>query len=384
MGIGVKEPEATPFFDLPAAMVEELLARSAEMGDRVLQRLSGYAGRRKALRQSLIDRGLLQKKEALPPVAIPTVAAADGSYAVERLLGVDLLAAAAVAVEGITPPSETRHWPEPRHRVYLEEAAHDEASSVFLRAYMLGLELSLALEAPHQLVLLDGSITLPVIYWNQALARLRDARLEVADRFRKELELFLQLYRIVLRPRRSDQQLVAIPKYSTRRELARELGIDVDDRALASLALEAGEYTQPLPFERPSSPWHLGLEGVPKDLQDRLKPLVKEILDSLQESHVVYFRPRPWLPALRVEMSAAVARNPQRLAVVLEGLAAQCQVASMLEPYPLYLADRMVKALPRSIPAFRQVATQRVAEKYHGDLGEVYFTLHGYRSESGG
>ncbi len=380
----MKGPEATPFRDLPAAMVEELLARSADVGDRVLQRLSSYTSRRKELRQALSDRGLIQKKEALPPMPSPTVAAADGSYTVERLLGVDLLAAAAVAVEGITPPSETRHWPEPRHRVYLEEAAHNDASSVLLRAYMLGLELNLALEAPHQLVLLDGSITLPVIYWNQALARLRGARLEVADRFQKELELFLQLYRIVLRPGRSDRQLVAIPKYSTRRELARELGLDVDDRALASFVLEAGEYTRPLPFEHPSSPWHLGIEGLPAELHARLEPLVRDILEGLLGSHVVYFRPRPWLPALRVEMSAAIAQNPQRLAVVLEGLAAQCQVASMLEPYPLFLADRMVKALPRSIPAFRQVATQRVAEKYHGDLGEVYFTLHGYRSESGG
>ncbi len=365
-------------------MVDELLARSAEAGERILDRLDAYAKRRDPLRKELKSQGLIAKKEALPPVPVPTVAATDGSYVVERLLGVDLLAAAAVAVEGITPPDETRFWPEPRHRVYLDETSHDEASSVVLRAYMLGLELSLALEAPHQVVLLDGSITLPVIYWNQALTRLSSSRLQVAHKLRDELELFMHLYRLVLHPGRSDRQVVAIPKYSTRRELANRLGVEVDDRALLSLVLEAGEYTPPLPFERPSSPWHLGLEALPDPLGNRLKPLAEDIRSGLIEAHVVYYRPRPWLPALRIEMAAAIARNPQRLAVVLEGVAAQCQVPSMLEPYPLYLADRMVKALPRSIPAFRQVATQTVAEQYEGDLGEVYFSLHGYRSESGG
>ncbi len=380
----MREPDSRPFYDLPSAMVDELLDRSTVAGKRILERLRRYAAEREILRRRLRDLALVARKEALPPVPAPTTAATDGSYAVERLLGVDFLATAAVAVEGITPPGETRYWPEPRHRVYLEEAPHDEGSSVVLRAYMLGLELSLAMEAPHQVVFLDGSITLPVIYWNQALVRLVSTRLEVAERFRDELELFLHLYRLVLRAGRSDRQMVALPKYSTRRELAERLGVEADDRALLSLLLEAGEYTVPLSFEQPRSPWHLGLERLPDPLQKRLKPLVKEVLPSLNEVRVVYYRPRPWLPALRIEMAAAIAKNPQRLATVLEAVANQCQVPSMLEPYPLYLADRLVKSLPRSIPTFRQVATQAVAEGYGGDLGEVYFALHGYRSESGG
>jgi hypothetical protein len=58
-------------------------------------------------------------------------------------------------------------------------------------------------------------------------------------------------------------------------------------------------------------------------------------------------------------------------------------VPSILEPYPLYLADRTVKALVRAVPTFRQVATQRLSERYEGDIGEVFFAMHGYRSESG-
>jgi len=55
----------------------------------------------------------------------------------------------------------------------------------------------------------------------------------------------------------------------------------------------------------------------------------------------------------------------------------------MMEPYPLYMADRMVKNLSRAIPTFRQVTSQRIAEIYQGDIDSVFLSLHGYRSESG-
>jgi hypothetical protein len=54
----------------------------------------------------------------------------------------------------------------------------------------------------------------------------------------------------------------------------------------------------------------------------------------------------------------------------------------MLEPYPIYLADRTAKALARAIPAFRQVTTQRISEEYGGDIGEVFFAMHGYRTRA--
>jgi len=56
----------------------------------------------------------------------------------------------------------------------------------------------------------------------------------------------------------------------------------------------------------------------------------------------------------------------------------------VLEPYPVWLADRTVKALARAIPTFRQVATQRISEQYDGDIADVFFAMHGYRTESGG
>ena len=96
-----------------------------------------------------------------------------------------------------------------------------------------------------------------------------------------------------------------------------------------------------------------------------------------------YYKPHGWLPALRVEVGESIATNKHRLATVLQGLKHQSATPSMLEPYPIYIADRTVKALARAIPAFRQVTTQQIGENYEGEIGEVFFAMHGYRSEMG-
>jgi len=54
-----------------------------------------------------------------------------------------------------------------------------------------------------------------------------------------------------------------------------------------------------------------------------------------------------------------------------------------MEPYPLYIADQMVKHLGRAIPAFRQTATRRMTELHQGDIGEIFFNIHGHRTETG-
>jgi len=83
----------------------------------------------------------------------------DGSYQVHRLTAVDLSASAAVAVEG-TSKEATRHWPEPYHRMWVECLEHSKNITNTLRGMMISMELDLAVGAPHDLVLLDGSFSL--------------------------------------------------------------------------------------------------------------------------------------------------------------------------------------------------------------------------------
>jgi hypothetical protein len=376
--------DSTPFADLPAALVEEVLGQTSEVGDRLLETFTRIREERKTLRNNLDEYDLVMSEHSLGAPSVPTTCATDGSYAIERLLTIDLVAAAAVIVEGLTPPSETRHWEEPRHTTYVETETHHAETSTILRAVMLGNELRLAQQAPHELVMIDGSFTLPIIYFNQALNIAPQSSLNCAREFLENCEAYLESYSTLLRSERSDRQFIAMPKYATRREIGQRVGWpeEHDDRGLLTLILKSGELTKPLPLERHGK-WHLNIERLPSELKQAVAPIADEIVASLNQINVFYYKPHDWLPALRVETAASVASNTHRLGTVIQGLRSQCATAAMLEPYPIYLADRTVKSLARAVPAFRQVATQRVSEKYDGDIGEVFFAMHGYRSESG-
>lgn len=378
--------EQSPFSDLPAALVDEVLNRTGEVSHTLLSAFTELKTRRADIRSRLEESGLLMRKSDLGSPPYPTVCAADGSYAIERLLTTDLVAAAAVAVEGLTPPSETRYWAQPHHNTFISAETHHEDTATILRALMLGHELELAAAAPHDLVLLDGTLTLPIIYFNQALNKAPHVgQLHTARVFLDHCERFLEAYKELLTVPRNDKQIAALPKYSTRREVGREVSWleNQDDRGLLTLVLNPGELTRPLPLEPPGQEWHLNTSSINVDLRGRLDALATDIVEALNRVHVFYYKPHSWLPALRVEVAASIAQNKHRLAIVVQGLEMQCATPAMLEPYPNYLADRTVKALARALPAFRQVTTQRMAEEYDGDIGEVFFAMHGYRSDSG-
>lgn len=151
------------------------------------------------------------------------------------------------------------------------------------------------------------------------------------------------------------------------------------------MLLEPGELTKPLPLDATpeAGGWHLNTGALPGAWQARAATVADAVTTAMGRVQVFYYKPQSWLPALRIEMPVTVASNPHRLATVVQGIRHQTATPSMMEPYPIYLADRTVKALARAMPSFRQVTTQRISEGYAGDIGEVFFAMHGYRSESG-
>src|SRR5438034_510141 len=116
----------SPFIDLPAALVDEVLKRTDAVGHTLLTSLEEVRNERQSLRAQLTANGLIRRDSELEYPPIPTSCGIDGSYAVERLLATDLAACAAVAVEGLTPPSEKRFWEQPRHEVIVEPETHHE------------------------------------------------------------------------------------------------------------------------------------------------------------------------------------------------------------------------------------------------------------------
>jgi hypothetical protein len=383
----LEETYERPFADLPSALVEEVLERTENVSRTLLDSFHEMGDRRADRRADLEAANLLQHESDLEYVPIPTTCGVDGSYAVERLLATDLVAAAAVAVEGLTPPSETRYWPEPRHQVAVETEPHNADTGTIARAVMIGMELELAAQAPHGVVFLDGSLTTPLIHFNQALSKAAETQhLQITIHLQERIKGYLVAYQTALASRRSDRCWVAAPKYTTRREIGKQLGWPEthDDRGLLSNILSPGEFTRPQSLDQqPNQVWHLDLASVPQSDRPEAESLKTTIVRLLDEIRVIYYRPYPWLPALRLEMSRAVAQTPGRLAIVIHAAKHQCGTAAMMEPYPLYMADRMVKHLARAIPTFRQVTSQRIAEIYAGKIDDIFLGLHGYRTESG-
>jgi hypothetical protein len=98
---------------------------------------------------------------------------------------------------------------------------------------------------------------------------------------------------------------------------------------------------------------------------------------------MIYYRPSEYYPVLRIEISPSVATNNYRLAILFESIKLQCGTPGIIEPYPLYFADRMVKHLRKALPAIRRTATQDLTLNWKGSEGNVYFALHGYRTDWG-
>jgi len=366
-----------PFAELPEALVEEMLSRSEEVGIFLYNSFKEVQKNKEELRNQLLNEGILGRDSEVGYPAIPTTCGVDGSYAVEKLLAIDFVACAAVGVEGLVPPSEKRHWENPHHSVFIGPEKHNPDSVSIIRGLMMEMEIELAVKAPHDIVFLDGSLTTPLIYMNQAVNKIvesEETRLskEIVDR----LDDFLTSYQSILEARRSDKLWVGIPKYTTKRELGEKFNWSAhyDDRAILTAILYPGEFTSPIPLTPPSQPWHLKLPS---------GDINREFDDLLKRVHVMYYKPHKWTPALRIEMAPSVATDNARIAILLHGIEYQCGAPGILEPYPLYIADRMVKHLGKAIPAFRQTATKRMTELHEGDIGEIFFSMHGYRTESG-
>ena len=369
-------PES-PFEDLPEALVEEMLSHYKRLGDQLSASLDEIQSQKEKIRASLSSQNLLRSDSAIiRSHAYPTTCGVDGSYAMERLLSTDIAAMAGVAVEGLTPPSEKRHWPAPHHLCNVFTVAHREATALIIRAIMVTMELELASEAPHDVVFLDGSLTTPLIHLNQALARLSEVPDELSRVLLDRIGSALNNYAEILVSKRTDRIFAGVPKYTSRNEVSASLGLSKhEDRSLLSYILRGGELIGPSDMIKPEEDWHLG--SLPAALKDK----AKGIISAIYELSVLYYRPYDYFPALRIEVSPSVAKNQSRLSILLESFQLQCGAPGIVEPYPLYLADRMVKHLSTALPAIRKATTMEMAAGPTRDVGTIFLAMQGYRTE---
>ena len=370
---------AQVFFDLPEALVEELLSKCGSVSESLSRSFQVIHDEKEQIRDRLNELDLYHRDSEVSSVPVnPTSCGVDGSYAVERLLSTDIAVTAAVAVEGLTPPVEKRFWAIPKHHCEIKAVPHCESTSSVLRAIMMCMEMELATKEPHDVVMLDGSMTTPLIYINQALGAINDAPDELNDILSEKIQDTIKAVRTIIEAKRSDKIFVAAPKYTTRKELTEKINLSgYEDRGLLSFILESGEYVGPIEKSAVSKPWNI--EKISEEYQN----FVQEYMSHIRNLRIIYYRPFEHIPTLRLEIANSIARNPHRLSALFEAIKIQCGAPSIFEPYPLYMADRMVKHLGKVLPALRRTTTQYIAERWEDDLGTPFLAMHGYRTESG-
>ena len=236
--------------------------------------------------------------------------------------------------------------------------------------------------------MLDGSFTTITIAYNQAFRYDRQKKLSeyLLDGKRQApssgtekfgpLITTLENYLDMLKGKRTDKVVAALPKYSRRDEICKKVGIsDFDDKGLLSLVLAPGEYTEPVQLEKEG-----GGKWLTSKLPDEVHDVVESIEMALSDAHVLYYKPRRDFPAVRLEVGKAVAKSKARLASLLEAVKTQSGAPGMMEPYPVFLADKMVKHLPLALPAMKNKAVLETAAEWSGDVSDVILATRGYRT----
>ena len=355
------------------------------------------------MRKILIDSGLLRSSGEIIHYRIdPTVCGVDGAYAINRQLSIDVVGVAAVAVEGL-PPYEKREWEKPHHIVKVYPVEHKSKTSVLASGLMFSFELELASKAPHNVVLIDGSLTTHLIKIGMAFSALDEegAPKLLSGAYKARTEETLKSFLKTISSKKGDQIFVGVPKYSSRNEICHYLSsmesegfreinlLEYNDKALLSLILKPDEIVGPIKLrkeEEEEGRWHLSGQSKIEEVigKDLSKDYIDQIIDALERLYVIYYRPSLSQPALRIEIPENVAKNEYRLAMVIKALQDQAKFPGIIEPYPLFVADLFVKHLGGALSQIKEMTLS--------DLGvvnievnpfDVILSMHEYRSVGG-
>ena len=373
------EVDSPSFLEIPASLVEQMLQKTIEIGDILQSSMHDINRKREKFRLQLEQIGLLDNDINFGNVKPLVSGGVDGAYAVDRLLGTDLLFAAAVGVEGINELENGKRI-APNHDVFVYPEKHNPENMISARAIMVEMEIKLAANAPYDIVYLDGSLTTALIHMYKAINFIENLNSKSSDKIREDFKDFLISYKKILDFKDSYKYYLGIPKYTSRNDIGKNLHWpeNYDDRAILTLILDPGEFTRPKLFTSEEG-WHVRL---PYE-DEELRVLMQQVISGIKNLSVIYYKPHPWCPALRIEMPSATAGDETKLNSILINIKNQCQTPSIMEPFPLYMADRIAKHMAPAIPAYKQIIMNQMTQLNDHNEKDIFFLMHSYRTEGG-
>ena len=370
--------DSPSFLEIPASLIEQMLQKTNEIGDMLQSSIHEINRKRHKFRLQLEQIGLLDTDIRFRNIKPLISGGVDGAYAVDRLLGTDLLFAAAVGIEGMNEENGKRVLPS--HDVFVNPEKHNPENMIAARAIMVEMEIQLAANAHYDIVYLDGSLTTALIHMYKAINFIETLNTKSSEKIKEDFKNFLVSYKKILEFHDTEKYFLGIPKYTSRNDIGKNLHWpeNYDDRAILTLILDPGEFTRPKLFTSEEG-WHVRL---PYE-DEELKILMQQVISGIKNLSVIYYKPHPWCPALRIEMSSAVARDESKLDTILYNVKSQCQTPSIMEPFPLYMADRIAKHMAPAIPAYKQIIMKQMTELADNNEKDIFFMMHSYRTEGG-
>jgi len=318
---------------LPAEIVRRLLERGSEVAARSAARAAGFASAREAIRKELEEYIVQVPDEWLDAAEGGSVAAVDGGMVCDSKSIGDLCTAAAVSVGPGDSDGDCEVW--------MDSVIRSPQNKEALGGIMSSMEVALAARSAAQVVMIDGSMLSTLINVSKGVHASRRTGGPLAVRMEEaRSEEFRAAVMSVLRSPRH----IAMPKYTTTNEFEECLPEEFrkhDARTVVTMALRPGEMT------------HFAVR-TSDERDDARRMLIgpalgfrKDELDAFSEAvggvYSCYYRPHPWAPAFRIDMTEAGYRDPEAQARALRAVRDTTRASGLREPFPLYLVDLFAK-----------------------------------------
>ncbi len=355
--------ENTYFAGLPVALVEEMLAKSVQIGNEIYESLCKISADREKLREQLLEKNMIKNdtyndtyKEE---IVTTSTCGVDGCYTIEKCISADLVCCAAFAAEGSIPPSGVRLWETPVYKTMIHTEELNAETAGILRAIMMEMEIELAAGAPHGIILLNGSYITPFVTLMETLKKALETKASTASQeFISRIKTFIQSYKTIFNSGNTNQIWAGVPKNVSKQELVSTLHLPdhYDNKTFLTILLSPGEYTAPLPVDKSEI---LRVNSIP--IKDEKFAAVRDNLVSfLSNLCFIYYRPYEWMPAIRIEITEAAAQNDSQFALLLNSIKFQCCNAVLKEPYPIYHASTLAHKMKSAIASLRRLSTSSI------------------------
>ena len=381
----ISDQASEPIY-LPDDLLEQILDDAPALSSTISNIFERIVRLREEMRDALLASERLRSVEDLPTVDSPSVAAIDGGTVLEQSLGADTALVVALGIEGLMREGRQHwngvqfvHWKQVLTRKGLNNRD-------FALGVMAALELNVLVNAPHEVVILDGSHITPVLNLNRMLHFNDAVYAHTAAALVAKHDVAANLNTALRKP-----EVVAMVKYDQTRDLTDTCLSDFespcDDRTTLTMLLKEGEYTAPVcvgQTPRSADNWshaHVQIAFADYPEKNAREKEFKDALAYLNERQIffTYYKPHEWSPAYRIELKRETAADDVCLSRVLTAVREQVVSPEIREPYPQYLADCMAKSVSGGMVSLRAAVFHDLDDRSADDYMRFY--VQSYRTE---